>query len=109
MTAVARACLIDVYDTILTSQFVPRMAAVIEPLGVDLDKWLAEWDTMREDRDRGKGTVAGVLLGVLFLSAVDNGLQLLGLSLSSVYAIKGGVILLAAVTDAIRHNVMARG
>jgi HAD superfamily hydrolase (TIGR01509 family) len=59
MTMVARACLIDVYDTILTSQFVPRMAAVVEPLGVDLDDWLAEWDTMREDRDRGKMTVAG--------------------------------------------------
>lgn len=57
----------------------------------------------------GKGSVIGVLFGVLFLSAVDNGLQLLGLSLSSVYAIKGGVILLAAVVDAIRHNLMARG
>jgi ribose/xylose/arabinose/galactoside ABC-type transport system permease subunit len=57
----------------------------------------------------GKGKVIGVLFGVLFLSVVDNGLQLLGLSLSSVYAIKGGVILFAAVTDAIRHNLMARG
>ncbi len=57
----------------------------------------------------GKGSVIGVLFGVLFLSAVDNGLQLLGLSLSSVYAIKGGVILFAAVTDAIRHNLLARG
>ena len=59
MTMVVRACLIDVYDTILTSQFVPRMAALVEPLGVDLDDWLAEWDTMRQDRDRGKMTVAG--------------------------------------------------
>jgi HAD superfamily hydrolase (TIGR01509 family) len=58
MTTVVRACLIDVYDTILTSQFVPRMASLVEPLGVDLDAWLAEWDTMREDRDRGKMTVA---------------------------------------------------
>ena len=57
----------------------------------------------------GKGTVVGVLFGVLFLSVVDNGLQLLGLSLSSVYAIKGGVILFAAVTDAVRHNLKARG
>lgn len=56
----------------------------------------------------GKGSVIGVLFGVLFLSAVDNGLQLLGLSLSSVYAIKGGVILFAAVVDAVRHNLMAR-
>ncbi len=58
MTTVARACLIDVYDTILTSRFVPRMAAVTEPLGIDLDDWLAGWETTREDRDRGKLTVA---------------------------------------------------
>jgi ribose/xylose/arabinose/galactoside ABC-type transport system permease subunit len=57
----------------------------------------------------GSGKVTGVFFGVLFLSAVDNGLQLLGLSLSQVYAIKGGVILFAAVTDAIRHRVIARG
>ncbi len=58
MTPVVRACLIDVYDTILTSLFVPRVAALVEPLGIGLDDWLAEWDTMREDRDRGKMTVA---------------------------------------------------
>jgi putative hydrolase of the HAD superfamily len=58
MTTVVRACLIDVYDTILTSLFVPRVAALVEPLGIGLDDWLAEWDTMREDRDRGKMTVA---------------------------------------------------
>ena len=56
----------------------------------------------------GKGTVIGVFFGVLFLSVVDNGLQLLGQTLSSVYAIKGGVILFAAVTDAVRHNLMKR-
>jgi putative hydrolase of the HAD superfamily len=58
MTRVVRACLIDVYDTILTSLFLPRVAWLIEPLGIDVDDWLAEWDTMREDRDRGKVTVA---------------------------------------------------
>ena len=58
MTTVVRACLVDVYDTILTSLFVPRMAALIEPLGIGIDDWLPEWDTMREDRDRGKMTVA---------------------------------------------------
>lgn len=57
----------------------------------------------------GSGKVIGVFFGVLFLSVVDNGLQLLGLSLSSVYAIKGGVILFAAVTDALRHRMIARG
>jgi putative hydrolase of the HAD superfamily len=58
MTQVTRACLIDVYDTILVSQFVPRMAALVEPLGLPLDDWLAEWETMREERDRGKLTMA---------------------------------------------------
>ena len=57
----------------------------------------------------GTGKVIGVFFGVLFLSVVDNGLQLLGLSLSSVYAIKGGVILFAAVTDALRHRMIVRG
>jgi HAD superfamily hydrolase (TIGR01509 family) len=58
VTTVVRACLIDVYDTIVQSQFVPRMESVIEPLGIALDDWLAEWDTLREDRDRGRVTVA---------------------------------------------------
>jgi ribose/xylose/arabinose/galactoside ABC-type transport system permease subunit len=57
----------------------------------------------------GAAKVSWVLFGVLFLTVVDNGLQLLGLSLSSVYAIKGGVILFAAVTDAVRHRLIAQG
>jgi HAD superfamily hydrolase (TIGR01509 family) len=53
-----RAALIDVYDTILSSQFVPRMASLVKPLGIALGDWLAEWDKLREDRDRGKLTMA---------------------------------------------------
>ena len=53
-----RACLIDVYDTILESRFVPRMESVIAPLGIGIGDWLAEWEKMREDRDRGKLTMA---------------------------------------------------
>lgn len=56
----------------------------------------------------GTGRVLGVFFGVLFLSVVDNGLQLLGLSLSSVFAIKGAVILFAALLDALRHQMIAR-
>jgi putative hydrolase of the HAD superfamily len=52
------ACLIDVYDTILKSQFVPRMEAVIEPLGISIGDWLTEWDKLREDRDCGRVTIA---------------------------------------------------
>ena len=56
----------------------------------------------------GKAKVSWVLFGVVFLSVVDNGLQLLGLSLFSVYAIKGGLILFAAVSDVLRHRLLAR-
>ena len=41
----------------------------------------------------GKGKVIWVVFGALFLTVVDKGLSLLGLSLASVFAIKGGVIL----------------
>jgi HAD superfamily hydrolase (TIGR01509 family) len=54
---VVRACLIDVYDTILVSNFVRRMESIIAPLGIPIGDWLAEWEKMREDRDRGKLTV----------------------------------------------------
>jgi HAD superfamily hydrolase (TIGR01509 family) len=53
-----RACLIDVYDTMLISRFHARQAALIEPLGIDLGDWLAEFEKYREDRDRGKATIA---------------------------------------------------
>jgi HAD superfamily hydrolase (TIGR01509 family) len=55
---VARACLIDVYDTILISRFLPRMESVVEPLGIAIGDWLAEWEKTREDRDRGRLTIA---------------------------------------------------
>ena len=45
----------------------------------------------------GKGKVIWVVFGALFLTVVDKGLSLLGLSLASVFAIKGGVILVAAI------------
>lgn len=57
----------------------------------------------------GTGRVLGVFFGVLFLSVVDNGLQLMGLSLSSVFAIKGTVILFAALLDVLRHQMFAGG
>ncbi len=56
----------------------------------------------------GTGKVTQTLYGVLFLSVVDKGLQLLGLDLASVFAIKGLVILLAAVLDALRRRLILR-
>jgi putative hydrolase of the HAD superfamily len=62
---VVRACLIDVYDTILTSPFVQRMESITQPLGIGIGDWLAEWDKVREDRDRGKLTVAASIARTL--------------------------------------------
>jgi putative hydrolase of the HAD superfamily len=68
---VVRACLIDVYDTILKSHFVQRMESVIQPLGIGIGDWLAEWDKMREDRDRGKLTVADSIARTLPVFGID--------------------------------------
>ena len=53
-----RACLVDVYDTILRSEFLERMRLLAQSQGIGLDGWLAEWEKTREDRDRGKLTIA---------------------------------------------------
>ena len=58
MTAMVRACLVDVYDTILKSFFIDRVTTLVEPLGVNVEDWLAEFEKTREDRDRGKITTA---------------------------------------------------
>jgi HAD superfamily hydrolase (TIGR01509 family) len=68
---VVRACLIDVYDTILKSRFVPRMEALVEPLGIAIGDWLAEWDKMREDRDRGRLTIAASIARTLPVFGID--------------------------------------
>jgi putative hydrolase of the HAD superfamily len=68
---VVRACLIDVYDTILKSHFVQRMESVIQPLGIGIGDWLAEWDKMREDRDRGKLTVAASIARTLPVFGIE--------------------------------------
>jgi HAD superfamily hydrolase (TIGR01509 family) len=62
---VVRACLVDVYDTILRSQFVPRVESLVTPLGIAVVDWLAEWDKMREDRDRGRLTIAASIARTL--------------------------------------------
>ena len=66
-----RACLVDVYDTILKSRFVPRMEALVEPLGIPLGDWLAEWDKMREDRDRGRLTIADSITRTLPVFGIE--------------------------------------
>ncbi|MGF1476007.1 MAG: ABC transporter permease [Geminicoccaceae bacterium] len=57
----------------------------------------------------GKGKIIWTVFGVLFLVLIDTSLKLLGLSLFFVLAIKGGVILLAAVIDALRTRFIQAG
>ena len=52
----------------------------------------------------GKGHVIGTVFGVLFLALVDNSLNLIGLNFYTIAMVKGGVILLAALTDALRNR-----
>ena len=56
----------------------------------------------------GKGKVLWTVFGVLFLMLIDTTLKLPGASLFTIYVIKGGVILLAAVIDAARHLILVR-
>jgi ribose transport system permease protein len=56
----------------------------------------------------GKGRVLGTVFGVLFLALVDNSLNLVGLNFYTITMVKGGVILAAAITDALRNKFLAR-
>jgi ribose transport system permease protein len=55
----------------------------------------------------GKGRVSWTLFGVLFLTLLDNALNLLGLTHFAIMMAKGGVILLAALLDAARNRWLA--
>jgi ribose/xylose/arabinose/galactoside ABC-type transport system permease subunit len=54
----------------------------------------------------GRGTVRGTAFGVLFITLVDNSLNLMGLSSFTILMVKGGVILAAAVLDALRERLV---
>ena len=56
----------------------------------------------------GKGRVSGTVFGVLFLALVDNSLNLVGLNFYTITMVKGGVILAAALTDALRNKFLAQ-
>ncbi len=55
----------------------------------------------------GKGRILGTVFGVLFLALVDNSLNLVGLNFYTITMVKGGVILAAAMTDALRNKLIA--
>jgi ribose/xylose/arabinose/galactoside ABC-type transport system permease subunit len=53
----------------------------------------------------GKGKVTWTVFGVLFLTVIDNTLNLQNLSHFTIMMVKGAVILLAAALDATRHKL----
>jgi len=57
----------------------------------------------------GRGKVLWTVFGVLFLTLIDNSLNLLNLSHFSIMMVKGGVILAAALLDAARSRWLAAG
>ena len=56
-----RACLVDVYDTIVESLFEARVESLVAPLGIAVGDWLREWEKTRVDRDRGRLTTADAM------------------------------------------------
>jgi ribose/xylose/arabinose/galactoside ABC-type transport system permease subunit len=53
----------------------------------------------------GRGSVLGTVYGALFITLLDNGLNLMGLSSFTVLMVKGSVILAAALVDATRERL----
>jgi len=51
--AITKACLVDVYDTILASAFPERQRELAMVAGVDDDLWRTEWLRLSLDRDVG--------------------------------------------------------
>jgi HAD superfamily hydrolase (TIGR01509 family) len=55
---VVSACLVDVYDTILSSDFRARVRALTASIGVDTDAWIREWLKTGTERGVGKLSMA---------------------------------------------------
>jgi ribose/xylose/arabinose/galactoside ABC-type transport system permease subunit len=53
----------------------------------------------------GRGSVLGTVYGALFITLLDNGLNLMGLTSFTVLMVKGSVILAAALVDATRERL----
>ena len=65
------ACLVDVYDTILSSDFEPRMRRLTALAGVDTDVWLKEWAKTGDERGRGTLSMADSFALTLQACGVD--------------------------------------
>ena len=60
-----KACLLDVYDTILASHFPGRLAALAGLADVPAERLSAEWLSLARDRDTGKLPMAAAFARAL--------------------------------------------
>ena len=67
----ARACLVDVYDTILGSRFEPRLHEIAAFAGIDPDAWLEAWLKTRTERDLGTISVTSSFAHVLLACGIE--------------------------------------
>jgi putative hydrolase of the HAD superfamily len=68
---VVKACLVDVYETILDPEFESRVRALAAFTGVDADVWFAEELKTRTERDRGKLSVASSFAQTLLACGIE--------------------------------------
>jgi putative hydrolase of the HAD superfamily len=68
---VVKACLVDVYDTIVNSDFEPRVRAVSALTGVDADTWMREWVKTGTQRGRGQLSMAESFAQTLLACGMD--------------------------------------
>jgi putative hydrolase of the HAD superfamily len=73
-----RACLVDVYDTILNSQFESRLRDLAAVAGVDPGDWLEAWLKTRTERDRGQLSVASSIARALRACGIEPEPALVG-------------------------------
>lgn len=66
-----RAFLVDVWETLVEPDFHDRFAVLAGLLGIDPAIWEAEWFKGRDDRDRGRLTVAGSFARTLPAVGID--------------------------------------
>jgi HAD superfamily hydrolase (TIGR01509 family) len=71
VTGVVKACLVDVWQTILYGDFEARVRALTEYAGVDRDTWLGYWLSTAVERDRGDMSIADSFAQSLLACGVD--------------------------------------
>ena len=76
--ATVRACLIDVYDTIVASAFHERQRELAALAGVDADLLRAEWFNLALDRDVGALSMAAAFERTLVACGADPDPELVG-------------------------------